>query len=493
MSKSIEKQIDLSSLPTYYKGIDWRNSIGCKLPFVYKNISGEIEIIEYVDDHNLKIKVNNQVRQIEKESLRKCKLATVLDIRNVNYLYNIGDVIKVYSGDIKILDYDRLHRKTYNCECLICHSKFLKLEHLIKNGSGCPVCANKKVEAGINDMWTTAPELASLLYNKDDGYKYTKLSSQKLIWMCPICGEVIYDKMISNIYKQGLTCPVCGKSKSYPNRFMYALLKYLNADFKDEKVFYWSQNKKYDFYLYDFNVIIEMHGQQHYDKDMYDETYKDVQANDEFKKHLALSNSIIDKDYIVIDSRRSTMQWIRDSILNSNLSKIFDLSNVDWLKVEQIAQINLLKEACRIWDTGEHDVKKVAEQIGCHISTTSRFLRKGEQLGITSYTVKESNMLGAKRQSDACYQNSGIPFKCLETNQIFGSSTYAMKISKEVFGVSIPNKIFNYVANGKQSHTHNLHFQYITRQEFNTIKTQSPELAFGDFFNLPDSTIQQSA
>lgn len=477
--------IDLSNLPTYYKGIDWRNSIGYTVPFRYNDIRGKIEIVEYVDDYNIKIKINNKIRQIEKESLRQCRLATVLDIRNVNYLYNIGDIINVISGDIKILDYNRIKRKTYDCECLVCHDKFPKLEHLIKKGSGCAVCANKKVKIGINDMWTTVPELAELLLDKNNGYKFTKYSHKKVDWVCPVCGEIAYSKTIANICQQGLTCPVCGKSKSYPNRFMYSLLKSLNIRFKDEKSFKWSDNKKYDFYLKDYNIIIEMHGKQHYDEDMF-QSFQSTQQNDKYKKELAIKNGIKKDNYIIIDSRYSTVEWIKNNIINSYLFKLFDLSNVDWLEIERLAQVNLLKEACRLWDEGEYDIRKIAKQIGCHFNTTSRYLRKGEQLGITTYTVEKSNRLGAKRQSEACYQNSGKPFKCLETSQVFGSSTYAMKISMDIFGCFILNKTFNYVADGKHKHTHKLHFQYITKSEFNKIKSNplTSHLAYGDFFNI---------
>lgn len=491
MSKSKDNHIDLSSLPTYYKGIDWRNSVGYKLPFTYNNIIGELEIIEYVDDRTMMVKYKNWTLPIQKSSIYKCMLASILKIRDITFKFNIGDKINVFSGELEILKQKNNNPKTYICKCMVCNSTFDKLESLIINNSGCPVCANKKVEIGINDMWTTAPELAKLLRDSNDGFTHTKLSSKKVDWICPTCGEIIYDKTISNVYQQGLTCPVCGKTKSYPNRFMYALLKYLSEDFTSEKIFTWSRNKKYDFYLNKLNTIIEMHGQQHYDKDMYDETFTSVQQNDKYKKELALNNSIKYDNYIVIDSRHSELEWVKNSILNSRLMEIFDLLNIDWIKVESMAQVNLLKEACRLWDEGEHDIKKIAELIGCHYSTTSRYLRKGEVIGITTYTVIESNAIGAKRQSNACYQNSGKPFKCVESNQVFGSSTYAMKISKDIFGYYIVNKTFNYIADGKQSNTHHLHFQYITREEFNRVKSESPELAFGDFFILSNNNLSQ--
>ena len=60
---------------------------------------------------------------------------------------------------------------------------------------GCGCCNGKVVVKGINDMWTTNPELAKLLVNPDDGYKYTSTSGKKVDWRCPICNTIIYSKL----------------------------------------------------------------------------------------------------------------------------------------------------------------------------------------------------------------------------------------------------------------------------------------------------------
>jgi hypothetical protein len=378
--------------------------------------------------------------------------------------------------------------KIYDCKCLECKSKFPKIERQLSAGSGCPVCANKKVAIGINDMWTTAPELAELLYDKNDGYKYTKLSSKKVNWVCPICGEIIYDKIIKNIYKQGLACPVCGKSKSYPNRLMYALLSYLHINFKNEKGFKWSKDKKYDFYLKDYNTIIEMHGQQHYDKDMYGQSYMTIQKNDKVKEDLANKNNIT--KYIIIDSRHSTIDWIKDKIENSELSNILNLDQVDWLDVERQTQINPMKEACKLWDSGEHNFKVIAKEIGYNPSMVSEFLRKGYRLGITTYTPEISRKIGNISQVKTKYNKLATPFICVETGQCFGSVSICSKLSESLFMIKLETTVISKTLKNKIKSLNSkkqgkpIHLQYITREEFNKIKQESPELAFGDFFIL---------
>jgi hypothetical protein len=48
--ESIKKEVDLSSLPRNEKtgNIDWKNSVGCSIPFTYGELSSEVKIIKYI-------------------------------------------------------------------------------------------------------------------------------------------------------------------------------------------------------------------------------------------------------------------------------------------------------------------------------------------------------------------------------------------------------------------------------------------------------------
>ena len=63
----------------------------------------------------------------------------------------------------------------------------------------CPLCHNHIVVIGVNDMWTTNSYLASLLWNKEDGYKYLDGSHIKVPWKCPDCGSRIKEKSIASV------------------------------------------------------------------------------------------------------------------------------------------------------------------------------------------------------------------------------------------------------------------------------------------------------
>lgn len=464
--------------------VDWSNSYGYIVDFICAGIKGKIEILTYYKkERKVDIKYKNNKYKLNTDCILNCEFGrNILKRFNLNYLYNVGDVVTVKNTKYKVLNHTRnsKDRKSYVVECLKCHEIVEKTEAQLTN-FGCMICNGKKAKANLNDMWTTKPELAQLLANHEDGYNYTQKSNQKLDWICPTCGELIKDKMVISVHDNGLTCPVCGKTKSYPNRLMYALLSKLNVNFKNEKIFKWSDNKRYDFYLNNHKVIIEMNGKQHYDKDFFN-TCEEVQKNDKYKLQLAINNGILEENYIVIDARYSDLDFIKNNILNSKLAEIIDLSNVDWIEIGKLTEINPLKEACRLWDSGIDDINEIASIIGYHSSKTSEFLRKGELLGITNYSRKVSKENGYKRISDTKYERYGKPFICIETGKYFGSATIAMKVSEKEFGKFIVHKSFQRVLDNKQEHTNNYHFKPISRKEYNKQREEHPELCYGSSF-----------
>ena len=118
-----------------------------------------------------------------------------------------------------------------------------------------------QVLIGINDMWTVRPDIAKLLKDSNDGYKYSAYSSSKTYFVCPEYGTIHY-KNIANVSIQGLSCDVCGDGISYPNKFIRNLFKQLKLDVKYEWRPEWIVPYYYDNYFeYNGNkYIVEMDG-----------------------------------------------------------------------------------------------------------------------------------------------------------------------------------------------------------------------------------------
>lgn len=474
------------------KVVDWTNSVGLSMKYVCAGYDGYFTILEYIrDKRKAKILINNEEYVFDTCSILDCGFGRrVFKRENLKYKYHIGEKITTNNTTYEVLDCvrDKNNKKSYKVKCLKCGEETIKCEPQLNSKYGCLVCCGKKAKRGFNDIETTNTELFNMLVDKEFGRTHTEYSQIKTDWICPICGAMVKNKSPYTVNFKSLSCPICGKTKSYPNRFMYSLLLEAGIKFNDEKIFKWSDNKRYDFYLPEQKIIIEMQGKQHYDKDFFEPCEK-VIKNDEYKKSLALRNGIQESKYLQIDARYSEFDYILEHIKESVLSSVIDLDKINWKRVLTRIEINPLKEACSIWDSGNRDIQSIADIIGYHMSTTSQFLRKGEILGITTYTINESNEIGFEKARDTWYQHNSKPVICNQNRYAFGSYKVFQNNSVNVFGYHIDECAASRIANGKQKDTKKDHltFSHITKQQFNEIKRTTPEKAFGNFFILEDS------
>lgn len=265
----------------------------------------------------------------------------------------------------------------------------------------CNTCSIKGVgiKNGIanldNCVATTHPEFAKLFWNEEDTYVYAFKSNKKIDFKCPDCGEKVENKAISNTYKQGLRCS-CKDSISYPEKFMHYLLKQLGLNFKKElskTTFEWCGKYRYDFYIPLISCIIETHGIQHYEEtNRKGRTLEYEQINDNEKCKVAMSNGI--NEYIVVDCRRSTLDWMKSSIMDSALNGLYDLSIIDWNKCHEFALNSLTKLACEMWNDGSN-VLEISEVLKLNRFTVIEYLKKGTGIWC-NYDPKE-----AKRKSSS--------------------------------------------------------------------------------------------
>ncbi|WP_144509862.1 zinc-ribbon domain-containing protein [Bacillus sp. FJAT-22090] len=265
------------------------------------------------------------------------------------------------------------------------------------HGSGCAICNGSEVLAGFNDMWTTNPEKAKLLLFKVDGYKYTQWSTKKADWKCSCCGGHIKNKAIYTIKNNFLYCKGCADGVSYPEKIIYHLLKQLKIDFNHDKPLKWSQNKRYDFYLPKYKLIIEAHGLQHYQrgfKDLGGRTLEEEIENDLFKYELAISNGVY--HYLRLDARVSDFEYIKNSVEESDLFSILEIKSVDWEELKTKAERNLMKTVCEIWNEGNTITKRIANETSLSLTTVIKYLKRGNEIGLCKYDKTMTVANGAK-------------------------------------------------------------------------------------------------
>lgn len=268
-----------------------------------------------------------------------------------------------------------------------------------KNGTRCPYCSGNKILKGFNDLWTTHPEIADCLVDKSIGYQISYAGHTKHDFICPKCGCIIKNSLVRDVVRYGIICPCCSDGISYPERFVSNILRQLKICYKHDSTFDWSELKRYDFYIEDLSLIIETHGNQHYDgnKQFYD-TIENQQANDQYKMELAISNGV--KNYIALDCRESDANFIKSSILNSDLVKFFDLSLIDWEKCALDSCKSNVVMACDLWNNGIQSAKKISEIMCLTRTTIINYLNRGAKYGICDYNGKEQMRLSMARNTN---------------------------------------------------------------------------------------------
>lgn len=459
------KWIDFEILPHIGSKINWAKCVGLKTKFKYGDFEGEIKFLDYESPkRRMTIFIEGYTPEygikISTKSLSKCSLEMIMK-KSYVFLYNVGDIV----SNLKIISryYDqKTKRKTYQYECLK-DGYIGKIKEIhLRYGHGCPVCSNDKVMIGTNDLNTTNTELAGMLHDSKNGYKYTENSNQRVDWNCPYCNKLIKNVPISRVKSNGLSCHFCSDGKSYPNKFMSNLLDTLGVNFKNEFSPKWACGKIYDFYIEEKDLIIEMDGSFHYSTGGY---YKDMtyfKKTDAFKDRVASEHGIkvirINCDYVYVKDRYSI---IKNNIINS-LCNYFDFKNVNFEQINKLSLQSYVIKSLEMYRNGS-EIKEIAKQLKMHPATIRNYLSECAAQGLCEYK-KEKHI---------------YPIKCLTTNQYFANKSILSRLSKELFGFNIPRGSMNNLEKYK-----NLLFEVITPEQFNKIKKESPELCFGDSFIL---------
>ena len=393
-----ERKIFLDELPRKTeKIIDWNNSIGMPISGIYDDLEFTVKIKDYNPKTSiLDVEYKDSIYSIHTGGFKNCRLGIMLGKIVKDFKIEIGQVLKDRKRDLVVID--RIYkkdkkghnRKYYKYKCNKCGYIGEMIEQSIhKAKNGCASCA-RQIVTPMNNIWNNQRWMCDLGLSEEDAKSNVKGSKKKVVVVCPNCG-INREVRISHMYlHKSIFCP-CGDGFSYPEKFMANMLNQLNIDFIMQlscRNIEWCQDKRYDFYIPEYNMIIETHGMQHYEESRRkgSRTLKEEQENDRIKKELALKNGI--SDYIVIDCRYSNFKFIRKNILESELFNIFDLSDVNWIKCEEFALSSLIREVCEYYNEHEYmTTKEIGDIFGITKETTRKYLVNGTELKWCSYDV----------------------------------------------------------------------------------------------------------
>lgn len=262
------------------------------------------------------------------------------------------------------------------------HSWMANTHNRVYGKTGCPYCVhNGKILKGFNDLETTHPKIAEAMVDKNLVKILSFGSSEKVRWKCSFC-KVINLSILNDLASRGLKCKACSDSMSFGEKYIFTLLKNNEIQFFNEHSFIWSNNRRYDFYIPQKQLIIEVHGIQHYEPSRRGKrSFAQEAENDKKKLYLAKENGI--KEYVVVNARESNVNWIANSVLNTSLPEIFDFSKDELFNLT-FKHNYLNSEVWELWNQG-FKVMQISRDKNISKNTVRRILLNGANLGICEY------------------------------------------------------------------------------------------------------------
>lgn len=463
MNSQYKDFVDLSNIEKdSHDRNDWVNSVNRVITGVFDNQKYKLKIIEYYKkQQKIKVEYNGQFYVIKTNNIISNKLNPIFypktKLKENEFFYEVGTIVngmKIIDRKTEYKEYNtkergirRVKNNIYRRICCTCgyDNDYYNWssEKDIKSGKGCPVCAGQKVIQGINDIPTTAPWMIPYFQGGyDEAKQYTCKSGKKIYPICPDCGRVKKTQLpIFDINRRNSIGCICSDGFSYPEKFMYSILTQLNVRFVYQltrKQLRWCKNYKYDFYVPSLNMIIETHGQQHYDKDFI-RSYKEQQQIDKEKRTLALSNNI--QYYIELDCRYSDKEYIKKSIIHSELNNLINITQVNFDKCAEFATSNITKKVCELKkENPDYTSFELADIFNIGYKAVQTYLKNGNELGWCHYNAKEEQMKANKRTVKYQVENQKPIVVKDENNTILGIFINAHRlsqVSQKVFGFQL--------------------------------------------------------
>lgn len=308
-----------------------------------------------------------------------------------------------------------------------------------KKQCNCPKCFNKNHNCipYVNDIYTTNKEMYNILKNKEDGHKYKAGSHKNLWFVCPYCdNEVLQTPYSVNHF--GLQCPKCNSNISFPERLMSVILTKCNVNYQFQFNPEWIKPYRYDFEckLQNNDYIIEMDGGWHFqNNNLSNCSVKKIQERDKYKDKLAVKHGYhmirIDCNYIG-DSREI---YIKEKILQSELSNLIDLDNINWDECFYLANLPIIKVITDEWNNGIKSIPELAKKLHLSCITIRRYLYKASENNIIDESIEDIKQLNIQHRINTYEHPRNIKIICNETGEIFKN----LKEAQEKYHCNISN------------------------------------------------------
>ena len=296
--------------------------------------------------------------------------------------------------------------KVYNQETL----KKCKINSLIqvdKNNFGKPTQENWLYQR---------TDLHKFVDNPDDLKNYHMGSGKTYEWKCPSCGKR-FNKRILDVTQYGMSCDLCSSAFSKNERLVSIILTKINENYITQKEFSDCRIKQplpFDFYLPQYNMVIETHGAQHYEEVKFYKTNEHTLKSDRIKKKYCKDNNI---QYCEIncssgkniDTINQLKEIVKIDLTEKQLKECMweSMHNTDGIDITLIQNLYdcywSQKEISEYTDCGESRIRNILENLGYNVKNRYYSFDRslinmvtGELYGSIAHLKEKENVIASK-------------------------------------------------------------------------------------------------
>lgn len=295
--------VDLSNLKTKGSNIDWESVSNETIEFKYRDIVDSFNL-DFNKECILTYKGNTVCMQVT--NLKRVKLNKLVYQTNVRSFqdYKEHDYVK----GCEILKVIKDNYKTF----YLVYNIKEEVLGIIENQKLKEIKTNNYVPQDtvpVSKMLNNYSYIRPFVKHKQDLFNYRDTSTEYIDTVCPNC-KLERKVRVADLVSPTFHCECQTYQSSFPERFVQATLDTLGIEYEREFKVKELGLKRFDFYLPKQDTFIEVNGLQHYQPTPFMD-YETTIKSDKEKEIYCKNNN---KRLIVIDARKSTYNWLFNSI-----------------------------------------------------------------------------------------------------------------------------------------------------------------------------------